>query len=94
MWPLIIAAVQKRGNDALPQVSANSTNVRNGLAVIFAAFAAVTILVIVKASIDFATSDGNPENISKAKKTLIYAVVGLISAESAETIVLTVIGKI
>lgn len=79
---------------ALPEVKADMAQVRNGLAIVFAAFAAVAILIIVIAAINFATSEGNPEKITAAKKTIIYALVGLVISLSAEVIVFTVLGKI
>ena len=78
----------------LPQVSANENQIQNGLAIIFGVFAAVAILIIIIAAINFATSEGNPENISRAKKTIIYALVGLLISLSAEAIVLTVLGRL
>lgn len=78
----------------LPDVSTDGTQLRNGLAVIFATFAAVAIIVIIIAAINFANSEGNPENISKAKQTIIYALIGLVISLSAEAVVLTLLGRI
>jgi uncharacterized BrkB/YihY/UPF0761 family membrane protein len=97
----IILAVAKPNNcqsnnclSVLPEVSADSNQVQNGLSIIFAVFAAVAIIVIIIAAINFATSEGNPDNISRSKKTIIYALIGLVIALSAEIIVRTVIGKV
>lgn len=79
---------------ALPEVNADQGQISNGLSIIFAAFAAVAIIVIIIAAINFATSEGNPENISKSKKTIIYALVGLVISLSAEAAVLTVLDKL
>lgn len=77
----------------LPQVSANEGQVQSILAVVFGVFAAIAVIVIVIAAINFATADGNPDNISRAKKTIIYALIGLVIALSAEAIVLTLLGR-
>jgi hypothetical protein len=77
----------------LPEVGANSGQAEKGLAVLFGVVAAMAVVVIIIAAINFANSEGNPENIAKAKKTIIYALVGLIIALSAEAIVLTLIGR-
>jgi NADH:ubiquinone oxidoreductase subunit 6 (subunit J) len=78
----------------LPTVSANENEVQNGLAIVFGVFAAVAIIVIIVAAINFATSEGNPENISNAKKTIIYALIGLIIALSAEAAVFFLLGNL
>ena len=89
----ILADVQKRSNNILPEVKADGTQVKNALAIVFGTFAAVAIIVIIVAAINFATSEGNPDNISRAKKTIIYALVGLVIALSAELLVLTILGR-
>ena len=78
----------------LPQVSANENQIQNGLAIVFGVIAAVAVLVIIIAAINFATSEGNPDSISKAKKTIIYALIGLLISLSAEIIVLAVLGRL
>ncbi len=78
----------------LPEVNAGRGQLENGLSIIFAVFAAVAVVVIVIAAINFATAEGNPENISKAKKTIIYALIGLVISLSAEALVLMVAGRL
>jgi hypothetical protein len=78
----------------LPEVRANSASLQNGLAIVFGTLAAIAVLIIVIAAISYASSEGNPEKISKSKQTIIYALIGLIIALSAEAIVLTVLGKL
>lgn len=78
----------------LPSVSAGENQVEAILAVVFGVFAAVAVIIIVIAAINFASSEGNPDNISRAKKTIIYALIGLVISLSAEVIVLTVVGRI
>lgn len=78
----------------LPEVSANEQQLQKGLAIAFGIFAAVAVLVIVIAAINFATAEGDPDKISRAKKTIIYAAIGLIICLSAEAIVLTVLGRL
>lgn len=77
----------------LPQVKAESDNLQKMLAVVFGVAAAIAVLVIVIAAIEFAQGGGNPEKISKAKNTIIYALIGLVIALSAEVIVYTILGK-
>lgn len=89
--------LDSKANDCftvLPESPAGADQVRTGLAVVFAVLAAVAVIIIIVSAINLAASEGNPENISKAKKSIIYALVGLIIALSAEAAVLTLIGRI
>ena len=79
---------------SLPEVAASEAQIKNGLAIIFGVFAAVAVIVIIIAAINFANSEGNPDNISRAKKTIIYALIGLVIALSAEAIVFTALRSI
>ncbi len=78
----------------LPEVKASSSQMQNILALLFGVMAAVAVIVIIIAAINFATSEGNSEKISNAKKTIIYALIGLVIALSAEAIVFTVLGRL
>lgn len=62
----------------------------NGLLFILAA---VSIIVIIFAGIFYTTSGGDSASITKAKNTLLYAVVGLIVAISSYAIVNFVIDR-
>ncbi len=74
-------------NTGLPQGNANSANLHNILQIIFAILAAISVLFIVIASLRLITSQGNPQEASKARATIAYALVGLIVALLAEAIV-------
>lgn len=78
----------------LPEVSANDNQLRQGLSIAFGIFAAVAVVVIIIAAINFTTAEGDPDKISRAKKTIIYAAIGLIICLLAEAIVLTVLGRL
>ncbi len=78
----------------LTVVNANEGTVKDLLAFLFGAFGAIAVVVILVAAINMTKSYGNPEEISKAKKTIIYAVVGLVIAISAESIVYFVMGNV
>jgi len=55
---------------------------------------AVSVIVIIYAGIRYATSGGDPGRVSAAKNTLLYAVIGLVVAILAYSIVNFVILKI
>lgn len=99
------AAVRQRQNcsssqvadnclSVLPEVKANDAQLKNGLMIAFGIFAAVAVIVIIIAAINYAASEGDPEKISRSKKTIIYALIGLVIALSAEAIVITLLGRL
>lgn len=77
----------------LPSVIADGDQVAKLFSLIFGIAAAIAILVIVIAAINFITGGGDPEKISRAKRAIIFSLVGLAIAISAEAIVLTVLGR-
>ena len=54
----------------------------------------IAVIVIVIAGIQYATSGGNADQASKAKNTIIYAIVGIIVAVMAYAIVGFVVGNV
>ena len=92
----LIFAVDKptRADLGLPNVTADDGFAKNVLAIVFGIAGALAVLIIIIASLNLAKAGGNPEEISKAKKTIVYALVGLAIAVLAEAIVYLVIGKL
>lgn len=78
----------------LPVVAADSTSLGRILSIVFGVIAAVTILIIVIQGIKFVLSNGDPQKAADARKGVIYALVGLAVALTAEAIVFVVIGKL
>lgn len=78
----------------LPDVSASDATGKKIFSIVFGVSAAIAILIIIISALNLTKSDGNPEEISKAKKGIIYALVGLLIVLSAETIVFFVMRKI
>ncbi len=84
-------------NDCLttfPQVAANNVQIQNILAVIFGALAAVAVIVIFIAALNFAFAGADADRLKRARDTILYALIGLIICLTAEAIVLFVLGKI
>lgn len=78
----------------LPKLDATTIQLQHGLEIVFGALAAVSVLMIVVAGLRFVTAQGNPNEIAKARKTIIYAVAGLAVSLSSEAIVALVLGKV
>lgn len=71
----------------------NPTNVENGgiittvLAIVFGIIGALAFMTIVIGGFKYVLSQGDPQNTAQAKNTIIYAIVGLVIAIVAESIV-------
>ena len=77
----------------LIHVGAGNSEVQQILTIAFGIIAALAVLMIVISGFRLIVSQGTPQETSKARNTIIYALVGLIVSLSAEAIVSLVIGK-
>jgi hypothetical protein len=78
----------------LPQAASSAANVQHIIQIILGIFAATAVLFIVIAGLNFVTAGGDSAKVAKARGTIVYALVGLVVAVSADVIVTVVIGKI
>ena len=78
----------------IPQVEATDTKLKAILIFVFIVIAAISFLVIVTAGFRYVISIGDPAKITAARKTITYALVGLVVSLSAIAIVSFVIGKV
>ncbi len=78
----------------LPEVDAGKGQLQLVLGIVFGIAGALAIIIIILAAINMATATGDAEKVSRAKKSIIYALIGLIIAVSAEIIVLTLLGRL
>ncbi|HEY4963500.1 MAG TPA: hypothetical protein VIH90_02280 [Candidatus Saccharimonadales bacterium] len=81
-------------NTGLPQITGGSTELQAILQITFGIVAAISVLFVVIGGLRFVLSAGNPENVAKARETILYALLGLIVSLVAEGIVVFVIKKI
>lgn len=85
----------KPSETGLPQVNANSGQITSVLQIAFGIIGVIAIIMIIVAGLQLMTSlGGNPEAAKKARSTIIYAVIGLIIAISAEFIVTFVLNRL
>ncbi len=77
----------------LPTISASNNELKLVLQSLFGIVAAITVLIIVIAGFRFVVSQGNSDNVSRARETIIYALVGLVVCLTAEAIVSFVLFK-
>ena len=78
--------------DSLPQTQGNTLQI--SFNIVFAIIGAIALLIIVLSGMRLVFARDNPENISKARNAVIYAIIGLIITASAAFIVNVIIGKL
>lgn len=74
---------------SLPQVDVtnNSGTLSNILSIVFGIAGALALLMITVSGLRYILSAGNPEKVSRAKNGIVYSLVGLAIAITAEAIV-------
>ena len=79
----------------LPKIVADNDIVVKALQqFIFPAIAAVALFFIIMSGLKMITAQGDPQSLSKARKSIIYAAMGLAIVLTAEAIVTWVIGRL
>lgn len=78
----------------LPQTQATSGLIETVLNIVFVILGAIAVMMVVIGGIKYASSQGDPQAISKAKGTIIYAIVGLLVAIFARAIIGFVFGRV
>lgn len=80
---------------ALPQgVNGNEQFITNGLNIVFTITGAIAVMMIVIAGIKYTGSQGDPQGVSKAKNTIIYAVIGLIVVILSAAVVNFIVARV
>lgn len=91
---LLAAIPQEVKQTNLPKIGANSSNLNDILQIAIGIIAAISLLFIVVGGLRYVLSDGDPQNASKAKSTIIYALIGLVIAISAQAIISFVLFRV
>ena len=71
----------------LPTPSADSTALGTILGIVFGIIGALALLMIVVSGFRYVLSAGDPQKIAQARNSIIYALVGVVVAITAEAIV-------
>ncbi len=72
---------------------ANGSIVQTVLTIVFTTIGALSFMIIVIAGFQYVLSQGDPQAAGKAKNTIIYALVGLVIAIAAQSIVSLAVGR-
>lgn len=83
----------------LPKVAANQgtegqDDVTVVLTIVFAVAAGVALISLMIAALNYVTAFSDQDKIARSRRNVIYSLLGLIIALSAEAIVLTVVGRL
>ncbi|MEI8338696.1 MAG: pilin [bacterium] len=79
--------INSSNTDTLPKNNLGNSDLQNVLSIVFGVAAVIAVLMIVIAGFRFIVGQGNPEETSKAKNTILYAIIGLFVSLSAQAIV-------
>ena len=91
-WLVAQVPAPTKDNFKLPDIQATDGNAVKLLNFILGTVAALTILIIIIGAFNIVTGNGDPEKITRGKKAVIYALLGLGIVVTAEAIVLLVVG--
>lgn len=94
MHELYIFALTQIDPGELPNISGGPATIQTITGVILGFIGAISLLVIVLSGFRYITSAGDPERASKAKNGIIYALVALVVAVSAQSIVAFVVNRL
>ena len=78
----------------LPLVNADSASLQTILSIVYGIIGALALLFIVVSGFRYIISDGDPQKTAQAKQGIIYALIGIVVAISAQAITYFVVGKI
>lgn len=70
----------------LPKTAADSSQIDTVIQIAIAILAALSVLMIVIAGFRFILGQGSPQEVAKARTTIIYAIVGLLLAFCAQAL--------
>lgn len=79
---------------ALPKPPTNAATIKNMFGVVFGILGAFALLMITISGLKYITAGGDPQQASEAKKGVIYSLVGLAIAISAESIVVFLVNRV
>ena len=90
---LIIAATQIQPS-GLPKVDANESTITDILQIFFGVIGALAVLMIVVSGLRYMLAGGDPQRTAQAKSGIVYSLVGIAVAISAQGIVYFVVSRL
>jgi hypothetical protein len=81
-------------NHNLPVVQLEGNTIPQALTIVFGIAGGAAFIIVAYAGFMYATSQGDPEKLAKAKNAIIYALIGLVVTLMAYTITAFVLGAL
>ena len=78
----------------LPRVEANDGSLQQAMGIVFGVAAAIALISLVIAALNYATAATDTEKIARSRKAIIYSLLGLVIAITAEAMVLTLLDNL
>ncbi len=78
----------------LPRTGANNNSIEIIIRIVLAIAGALALLIITLSGFRYITSAGDPQKMSKAKNGIVYALIGLVIAILAQSLVAFVVTKL
>jgi len=78
----------------LPMTRANNNSIEIIIRIVLAIAGALALLIITLSGFRYITSAGDPQKMSKAKNGIVYALIGLVIAILAQSLVAFVVTKL
>lgn len=88
------AALLDKTDIDLPQGNLTDLNIASVLRLVFGLAGAIALLIITIAGFKYTVSQGQPQEVAKAKDTILYALIGLAICIMGFAIVTFVVGKL
>lgn len=80
--------------DNIPKVTVSNNTIAQVLSATFIVVGALSVLFLLIGAVRYITSNGDPGQMTQAKNTILYAVVGIVVSLSAFTVVQFVVGQL
>jgi hypothetical protein len=87
----VISPVKPQG---LPDVNANQSSIHTILSIAFITIGALAVLMIVISGLRYILAGGDTQRAAKAREGIVYALIGLVIAISAQAIVTFVVNRL
>jgi len=81
-------------DDGVPSVAAGSNRLQTILSLGIGILSAICLLFVVIGGLRYVLSGGDPNNVGRAKGTVLFALIGLLITLLAQTIVWFVLGRV
>jgi hypothetical protein len=94
MYNLIIAAGNQVKLSGFPQAKADSGAMTHIFTIVLMTLAGIAVLFVILGGVRYILSQGDPQATSKAKNTVLTAIIGLVIVIVAQAVVSLVVSKL